>query len=121
MSGLRINLQKSCLISVGLGSLEVQHIVCTLGCQSGSLPMKYLGLQLGARRRDTQRWNRVVGLVRSRLESWKSRYLLMGGRLVLIHLVLSSLPVYQMSGSVLPEGVRRKLHRMLSHFGVGVR
>lgn len=49
ISGLCVNLHKSSLIRVGIDLVEVNNIVLVLGCQVGSLPMKYLGLQLGGR------------------------------------------------------------------------
>lgn len=78
--GLHINLRKSSLIGVGLDQVEVQHIASSLGCQIETLPMKYLGLQLGGRGRDVKSWNRVLELFSSRLMSWQSRYLSMGGK-----------------------------------------
>lgn len=45
--GLHINLHNSCLIGPGMDSVEVQHLALLLGCQIRSLPIRYLGLQLG--------------------------------------------------------------------------
>lgn len=50
--GLCINLQKISLIGVGMTSEKVHHIASSLGCQVGTLPMRYLGLQLWGRHRD---------------------------------------------------------------------
>jgi hypothetical protein len=47
VSGLKVNLSKSALIPVG--SLDnVEQLAGLLGCGISSLPLKYLGLQLGA-------------------------------------------------------------------------
>lgn len=46
--GLKINLAKLELILVGnIGNVE--GLACILGCKVSSLPMKYLGLPVGAR------------------------------------------------------------------------
>lgn len=46
LSGLRINMHKSLLIGVGMDPGEVQHIGSALRCQTASLLMRYLTLQL---------------------------------------------------------------------------
>ena len=48
VSGLRINLGKSELVPVG-GVLNFEALVGLLGCGQSSLPLKYLGLPLGAK------------------------------------------------------------------------
>ena len=51
VSGLKINLGKSELVAVGaVHNMEI--LVAVLGCNQGSLPMKYLGLPLGAKFKD---------------------------------------------------------------------
>lgn len=44
--GLKINLSKSSLYEVGLDEKLVQSIVLSVSCRIGSLPTRYLGLQL---------------------------------------------------------------------------
>lgn len=50
--GLRINLHKSLLNGVGMDLGKVQSIASLLSCQITSLSIRYLGLQLGGKRRD---------------------------------------------------------------------
>lgn len=52
--GIRINLHRSQLVGVGTDQEEAHRLASLLGCQVGTLPMKYLGLQLGGRKRDIQ-------------------------------------------------------------------
>lgn len=94
ISGLRINLHKSVVVVVGMDHEEVHRLVSSLGYQVGALPMKYLGLHFGSRRKDAQSWNRILEMVRARLACWRSKTLSLGGWLVLIRSVLSSLPVH---------------------------
>ena len=57
--GLKVNLSKSELVLVGeVQSLEV--LVDILGCQWGSLPIKYLGLPLGAWFKVNSIWNPIL-------------------------------------------------------------
>ena len=60
VSGLKINLDKSKLVPVGVVP-NVEMLVDVLGCKRGSLPMKYLGLPLGAK------WNPIIEKVERRL------------------------------------------------------
>jgi magnesium-transporting ATPase (P-type) len=54
--------------------------------------------------------------LKKRLTSWKGKYLFVGGRLTLINLVLSSLPMYMMSFFAVPRGVLKKLDYFHSRF-----
>ena len=46
-------------------------LVDALGCKQGSLPMKYLGLQLGAKLKEKIIWNPMIEKVERRLAGWK--------------------------------------------------
>ena len=65
-----------------------------LGCKQGSLPMKYLGLPLGAKWKDRAVWNPIIEKVERRLVGWKRLYLSKGGRLTFIKSTLSNLLTY---------------------------
>jgi hypothetical protein len=70
VSGLKVNLAKSTLVPVGEVS-NVEALAEVLGCEVGSLPIKYLGLPLGSRFKDKVSWNRVVEKSIRTLASWK--------------------------------------------------
>ena len=44
LSGMKINFEKSEIFSVGLSVVEMDVAAEMLGCKSGVLPMKYLGM-----------------------------------------------------------------------------
>jgi hypothetical protein len=74
VSGLKVNLSKSALIPVG--SLDdVDQLAGLLGCGTSSLPLKYLGLQLGASFKLKTMWAELVELMARRLAPWKRTYL----------------------------------------------
>ncbi|XP_041001677.1 uncharacterized protein LOC121247381 [Juglans microcarpa x Juglans regia] len=58
---------------------DVEILATTLGCKISSLPMKYLGLPLGASFKSERIWNDEVERVECRLVAWKRLYLLKGG------------------------------------------
>jgi hypothetical protein len=84
ISGLKINLPKLELVLMG-NVVKVDSLVGILGCGVSSLPLKYIGLPLGASYKasiiclnggveKTERW----------LANWKMMYLFKGGRVTLI-------------------------------------
>ena len=59
VSGLKINLGKSELVPVGVVH-NIDLLLNVLGCKQGSLPMKYLGLPLGANFKEKTIWNPIM-------------------------------------------------------------
>lgn len=70
VSGLSINLSKLEMIRLGDRSDEAR-LTGVLGCKSVRLPIKYLGLPLGAKFKDLKSWELVVELFERRLAGWK--------------------------------------------------
>jgi hypothetical protein len=66
VSGLRINLGKSKIVPVGL-IVDVEALAHVLGGRIASLPMKYLGLPLGARYKSKEIWNPILEKMERRL------------------------------------------------------
>ena len=63
---LKINLGKSELVPVGLVH-NIDLLLVVLGCKQGSLPIKYLGLPLGAKFKDKTIWNPILKKMERRL------------------------------------------------------
>ena len=93
LSGLKINLEKSELISIrrveGMDLLAAE-----LGCKVGRLPSTYLGLPLGALYKFVRVWDGVEERFRKRLTLWKSQHISKGDRATLIKSTLSNLPIF---------------------------
>lgn len=64
MSGLKINLRKSTIISGGHDAPSVVQIALDLGCSVGNLSLSYLGIPLGGYILDCAGWEPVVDLLR---------------------------------------------------------
>jgi hypothetical protein len=79
VSGQKVNLGKSELVAVGeVGN--VGTLAAYLGCRVAGLPMKYLGLPLGAAYKAASIWNEVTEQMERRLAGWKKLYLSKGGQ-----------------------------------------
>ena len=66
VSDLKINLGKSELVPVGVVH-NIDLFLVVLGCKQGSLPMKYLGLPLGAKFKDKTIWNPILEKMKRQL------------------------------------------------------
>jgi len=61
-------------------------------------------------------WKHVEERFQKRLNCWRSKMLSVGGRLVLINSILSSLPMFMLSFFEVPRGVLKKLDYFRSQF-----
>jgi hypothetical protein len=96
VSGLKVKMAKFVLVLVGtVGS--VGDWASILGCGTDSLPLKYLGLPLGACYEAKSIWDDIVEKIECRLASLKMIYLSKGGRDILIKSTLSNLRTYFLS------------------------
>ncbi|GKA00908.1 RNA-directed DNA polymerase, eukaryota, reverse transcriptase zinc-binding domain protein [Tanacetum coccineum] len=119
VSGLKINVNKSKLLGVGVSDVDVVDMAKVLGCGVSKLPMMYLGVPVGGNMGRCENWNRIIQKFTSKLSQWKARFLSVGGRLTLLKSVVGSLPTYYMSLYLMPATVRKKLEAMRNRFFLG--
>jgi hypothetical protein len=113
--GSRINLGKSELVPVGAVA-DIEELAGLLGCKTSALPMKYLGLLLGAQFKSKGIWDPIVEKMERRLAGWKRMYLSKGGRLTLIKSTLSNLPTYFLSLFPIPASVAKLIEKIQRDF-----
>nr|GEY32049.1 RNA-directed DNA polymerase, eukaryota [Tanacetum cinerariifolium] len=77
----------------------------SVGCSTFHTPFTYLEVKVGGIMSRLNSWEEVVAKLTSRLSKWKLKTLSIGGRLTLIKLVLSSLPLYCMSSFKVPKAM----------------
>jgi hypothetical protein len=114
VSGLKINLANSELVLVGLIN-NVEGLAKILGCKVSYLPMKYLGLPLGASFKAKPIWNGIIEKVKCFLAGWKLLYMSKGGRITLIRSTLSNFPTY-LSLFPLPASVANWIGKLQHDF-----
>jgi hypothetical protein len=120
-SGLKINLAKSMLVPVG-NVVNMDDLAGILGCGVSSLPLKYLGLLLGAPFKAKFIWDDVVGKIERWLASWQMMYLSKGGRVTLIKSTLSNFLTYFLSLFPIPTSVASRIEKLHLDFlwgGIG--
>jgi exonuclease III len=115
VSGLKVNLGKSEMVAVGdVGNIGT--LAAFLGCRVAGLPMKYLGLLLGAAYKAASIWNEVIEKMERRLAGWKKLYLSKGGRVTLIKSTLSNLPTNYLSLFLVPVSVANRIEKIQRDF-----
>nr|GEV98846.1 RNA-directed DNA polymerase, eukaryota [Tanacetum cinerariifolium] len=87
-SGLKINIEKSQVLRVGVPSSIVMQAASLIGCGVLHMQFRYLGHNA---------WASTVDKLRSRLSKWKVKTLSIGGRLTLLKAVLGASHLYNMS------------------------
>jgi hypothetical protein len=115
VSGLKVNLAKSILVPVGNVDTMVE-LTSILGCGTSSLPVKNLGIPLGASYKAKSIWDVIVEKMERRLASWKRMYLSKGGRVTLIKSTLSNLLTYFLSLFPIPASVANRIEKLQRDF-----
>ncbi|GJX90518.1 RNA-directed DNA polymerase, eukaryota [Tanacetum coccineum] len=115
-SGLRINVNKSQILGVGVPSDSVRQGALRIGCEVLQLPFKYLGVMVGDQMSRHSAWANTILKVRARLSKWKVNTLSVGGRLTLLKSVLGAVPVYNMSLYKAPVRVLHEMEMLRNKF-----
>ncbi|XP_026433063.1 uncharacterized protein LOC113330469 [Papaver somniferum] len=98
ITGLSVNFSKSDVISIGTEH-KIDAIAEIMNCKIEILPLKYLGLPVGATARCSAIWEVVIEKLQKKLSLWKRKFFTKAGRLVLIKATLSSLPLLYVNAS----------------------
>ncbi|KAJ0797800.1 putative RNA-directed DNA polymerase [Helianthus annuus] len=116
VSGLQINMGKSCLMGIGVSSRQVDVMAKVLNCKKGSIPFFHLGVLVGARMSRVSNWKSVTEVIEARLSLWKAATLSIGGRVTLIKSVLESIPNYHLSLFKAPAVVIQGIEKIIRPF-----
>nr|GEW77578.1 RNA-directed DNA polymerase, eukaryota [Tanacetum cinerariifolium] len=119
VSGLKINVHKSNILSICVSDEETSGMANVIGCRTSKLPLKYLGVLVGCNMSRCANWDAIINKFSYKLSRWKACMIFVGGRLTLIKPVLSSLPTYFMSLYKVPTSICSKLESMRNNFFIG--
>nr|GEW15086.1 RNA-directed DNA polymerase, eukaryota [Tanacetum cinerariifolium] len=113
-SGLKINIQKSQVLVLGVPQNLVDQATSSIGCAVMQKPFRYLRVMEGDYMSRKLAWEDTVQKLRSRLSNWKVKTLSIGGRLTLLKSVLGASPLYNMSIFKVPKGVLKEMEAIRS-------
>ena len=116
LSGLKINFDKSEIFCFGKARDNEVFYLQLFGCGVGKFPFRYLGLPMHTRKLSNKDRQTIENRIEKKLSGWKGKLLSVGGRLVSLNSVLSSLPMFMMSFFELPKGVLEKIDCFRSRF-----
>ena len=116
LSGLKINYDKSDLVTIGMEEEETRAWAQTLCCKIGSFPFKYLGVPLHHTKLGRDDLQPVVDKILKRVAGWKGKLLSYGGRLVLLKTCLASIPIYRMSIIKFPRWAIELINTHMARF-----
>lgn len=119
LSGLKINFGKSSLCGIKVPTAIVRNLAQILGCKVEALPVKYLGLPLGANPSRISTWNPVIDKLKKRLTVWRDRHNSSRGKLTLMNSSLTNLPIYFISLFKMPVVVAKKIEKLQRQFFLG--
>ena len=94
---------------------NTQEFVQIFGCK-GVFPFTYLRIPMNMHIISNKDWRLVEKRFQKILSSQKGKLMSIGGRLILLDSVLSSLPMFMMSFFRIPKGVLKKLDYYRSRF-----
>lgn len=113
---MKINLSKCELIPLNISPKEGSFLVSQLGYKIGTLPITYLAVPLYWKNLTSTDWDFLVQKIENKLQEWKRKLLSVGGRVVLLNYVLSSMPLYWMSFYKMPQKVKIRIDKLRKCF-----
>jgi hypothetical protein len=116
ITGMRINFDKSDLLTIGLEDSWINAYAKIFCCKKGDFPIKYLGVPLHFSKLRKEDLQPIVDKIISRIAGWKGRFLSYAGRLILLKVCLASIPIYLMSIIKFPKWAISMINSQMSHF-----
>ncbi|XP_074305956.1 uncharacterized protein LOC141641185 [Silene latifolia] len=112
----KISKEKSDIIPNGLTPDNEATILKHNGFKKGTLPFKYLGVQISHKRLTKLDCNVLVDRMLARIRGWNKRKISYSGRLVLVKSVLATIHNYWSQIFILPIGVIDKIQALCKNF-----
>ena len=93
-SELKTNLQKSSVLPIRCGDMELITIQNLLPCAVSEFPYKYLGLPLSLKKLTKGQIQLIIDKIADQLPGWKADLMTRAGRKVQVQFVLTAMLVY---------------------------
>lgn len=116
LSGMRINYNKSDIITMGI-SKDGKSTLARLFCPNiGDFPIKYLGVPLHHTKLSRNDIQPVVDKLMKRIAGWKGKLLSIAGKLALLKSCLASIPIYLLSFIKFPNWAIESINSHIGNF-----
>ena len=116
VSGLKVNFRKSKIAGIGAQHTKILRYSAILNCNQMEVPFKNLGVPVGDNHRKKVFWNDMIAKIKSKLSSWKGKFLSFAGRVTLIKFVISVVPLYYLYLFKMPTTVGNLITRLQRDF-----
>ena len=116
VSRLMVNYMKTEAIVIRGGEQECDRVRDILGCQIGSFPCRYLGLQLSTGQLSRANWQPLIDRVIAFLPPWQRGLLQRSGRLILIKAVVAAKPIHHLLIAEAPDWVLEEINGWMRAF-----
>ncbi|KAK6791753.1 hypothetical protein RDI58_010834 [Solanum bulbocastanum] len=116
-SGQMINKSKSFFYlhdkTLLIVAIRMRQLTCI---RQGNFPFVYLGCPVFYGRKVASYFEDLIRKIARRILTWHNRFLLFGGKFVLINHVLQSMPVFLLSAMNPPQKVMEQIHQIFAKF-----
>ncbi|KAJ1688600.1 hypothetical protein LUZ63_012755 [Rhynchospora breviuscula] len=104
------------VVPVAIPASRMGVVQNLLGCPVKEFPITYLGLPLSIKKPKRLHFLPLVQAMHDRLQGWKSKFLSLGGRLVMIKAVLAAMPLHFMQVFKLPQWLFDRMDKICRAF-----
>ncbi|KAK2665870.1 hypothetical protein Ddye_004444 [Dipteronia dyeriana] len=119
-SGQLVNFSKSTIcVSLSVGMEESRKLVDMVGMKLVDCHERYLGLPRFLGRSKRNLFTDIVDKVWNRIKGWGEKLLSIGGKAILIKVVVQAVPFYAMSIFRLPKSLFDEIRRLMDRFWWG--
>ena len=116
VSGQFINWKKSEIFFFNT-PYNVRFRICRiLDIKLGLMPNKYLGIPFFAGRNKADLWDTLIEKCQKKMEGWRGKWLTLAGRILMLQVVITAMPVFAMMCLEIPKKVIRTLERKMRKF-----
>lgn len=115
-TGLHPNSSKSSLIPIRCDDLNLSPLQHILACPLGAFPCKYLGMPLSDSRLRRVDFQAIIDKLISKFSRWKIGCISTVGRMILVRVVLSAIPIFQMLAITQPKWFDKLLDKIRRSF-----
>ena len=117
-SGSLINFRKSQILSWNCNPREMADISKIMGIEGKTNweSFKYLGVPIFKASPKSSPWLQIIDKIKSRISTWGESWLNPAGKVVLIKVVLTSIPIYQCSILLAPKRILVNINSLLNNF-----